>query len=350
MVRRKDGLYQEYITVKENGRSKRKYFYGKTKREVLKKLQDYKAAEEVGQRFEDVLDEWWADHERTLAYNTAKSYKPAVQRARDYFEGWYIKNVRPVNINDFLRKFIVENHAAQKTAQTQLLVINLIGKYAVARGYIDSNPARDVFVPRGLKHDRREIASDDDIKRIRYSTDCTFGMFAYWVLYTGLRRSELLALRWNDIDVNNRTIYIKRTMYCVSDSPKLKVPKTTAGFRQVPLMDALLKRLPKNSSGLIFPDDKTGGLMRETRFRFLWGKYCRESGVTCTPHQIRHAYATILYENKIGVIDAQKLLGHAQASTTQDIYTHIRNVHAEQVKETLLTADYEFAPPKKESV
>lgn len=152
MLKRKDGLYQEYITIKEGGRSKRKYFYGKTKREVLKKIQDYQEAEEVGRTFESVSDEWWDAHVKTLAHNTTKSYSPAVRRATGYFGAWYIREIKPVDINNFLLDFIEETHAAQKTASTQLTVINLICKYAVARGYINDNPARDLSVPRGLEH------------------------------------------------------------------------------------------------------------------------------------------------------------------------------------------------------
>lgn len=347
MLKRKDGLYQEYITIKEGGRSKRKYFYGRTKREVLKKIQDYREAEEVGRTFESVSDEWWDAHMKTLAHNTTKSYSPAVRRATGYFGAWYIREIKPVDINNFLLDFIEETHAAQKTASTQLTVINLICKYAVARGYINDNPARDLSVPRGLEHKKREIASDDDIKRIRYSTDCAggFGMFAYWVLYTGLRRGELLALRWDDVDMQNRVINVRRSVYYIGTQAKIKTPKTDAGTRPVPLMDALFAKIGKKGKGLVFPGDD-GKLMRNAHFENLWRKYCKESGVTCSPHQIRHAYTTMLYEEGIQVNDAQKILGHAQASTTQDIYTHIRQVRADKVKESLLSADYDLTPPK----
>ena len=74
-------------------------------------------------------------------------------------------------------------------------------------------------------------------------------------------------------------------------------------------------------------------------FKRLWYAYAKESGVTCNRHQIRHAYSTMLYENKIDIKDAQRLLGHAYASTTQDVYTHIRNKREESVNKALLAAD-----------
>ena len=87
--------------------------------------------------------------------------------------------------------------------------------------------------------------------------------------------------------------------------------------------------------------------MTDGVFGGKWATYAQESGVTCTPHPIRHAYATLLYEEEVGVKDAQKLLGHAQASTTQDIYTHIRDVQATKIKEKLRNADYSFETAKK---
>ena len=103
-------------------------------------------------------------------------------------------------------------------------------------------------------------------------------------------------------------------------------------------MDKLLEKI-EPGRGLIFPNDD-GGLLTEMQFQKLWAAYTGESGVSCTPHQIRHGYATMLFENGIEVKDAQELLGHAYASTTQDRYTHIRQTRKETVKKQLLAVDF----------
>ena len=337
MFKRKDGLWQEQMTVMDGGRKRQKYFYGRTKKEVLQKIRDFQEDQERGPLFETVADEWWDMHEPTLAYNTTKPYRPAIRRAKEHFGKTYIRQIKPTDVNRFLMDFVRDQHAAQKTAKTQLMVINLICKYATANGYIPLNPARDISVPRGLSHETRDIASDLDIQRIKERTDCTFGMFAYWILYTGLRRGELLALTWKDVDVKTRTITVNKSVYHINNVPMVKDPKSSAGTRTVPLMDKLLEKI-KPGRGLVFPGP-SGGHIKEMEFKRLWYAYAKESGVTCSPHQIRHAYATMLYEIDIEVKDAQQLLGHAYATTTQDIYTHIRNSRKETVKQRLLSVD-----------
>ena len=69
MVKRSDGRWQEVVTI--NG--KRKYFYGKNKSEVMAKIRAYKETASNAANFDVVADEWWEEHEPTLAYNTAKS-------------------------------------------------------------------------------------------------------------------------------------------------------------------------------------------------------------------------------------------------------------------------------------
>ena len=337
MFKRKDGLWQEQITVLDSGRKRQKYFYGRTKKEVLDKIRNYHEDQERGPLFETVADEWWEMHEPTLAYNTTKPYRPAIRRAKEHFGKTPIRHIKPTDINRFIQDFVQAQHAAQKTAKTQLMVINLICKYAVANGYILVNPARDISVPRGLAHEGRQIANDLDIQRIKNSTDCHFGMFAYWILYTGLRRGELLALTWNDVDIKRRTITVDKSVYHISNVPHLKQPKSAAGIRTVPLMDKLLEKITPGK-GLVFPGED-GGLMPEMEFKRRWYAYAKESGVTCNRHQIRHAYSTMLYENHIDIKDAQRLLGHAYASTTQDVYTHVRASREESVNLLLLKAD-----------
>lgn len=338
MLKRKDGLWQEQMTVMDGGRIRQKYFYGHSKKEVLEKINTYSVEEERGRLFGEVADEWWEMHEKTLTYGSQKPYKPALARAKEYFLKTPIRQIKSSDINRFLVKFIKENHAAQKTAKSQLMVLNLIMKYASANGYIQFNPARDISIPRGLPHEKREIASDEDIQRIKNSTDCTFGMFAYWVLFTGCRRGELLALTWEDVDIVDRTIQINKSVYFKNSTPVVKSPKTEAGERVIPLMNKLLDKIVPGH-GPIFQSD-CGKILTEKVFMRLWREYSKESGITCTPHQIRHAYATMLFENDIAVKDAQALLGHAYSTTTQDVYTHIREARKEEMKNRLLDVDF----------
>ena len=120
--------------------------------------------------------------------------------------------------------------------------------------------------------------------------------------------------------------------------PQVKEPKSAAGIRTVPHMDKLLEKI-KPGKGLVFPGP-SGGHIKEMEFKRLWYAYAKESGVSCSPHQIRHAYATMLFENDIEVKDAQQLLGHAYATTTQDIYTHIRQTRKEKLNQKLLSVDF----------
>lgn len=338
MTRRSNGTYQQQVTLIIDGVKVKKCFYGKTKREVTQRIAEFQTLQARGRLFRDVAEEWWREAERELAFNTTRSYKPAKERAVQRFGGTPIRQIKPSDINLFLREFIQDTNAADKTSRTQLLICNLIFRYAVSTGDIDTNPARDLTVPKGLKKEPRQMASADDIKRIKRFASCDFGLFAYMAMYTGLRHGELLALRWDDVDLQNRTISVNKSVYHVSNTPHLKAPKTEAGVRIVPIVNALLPHL-QGGSGYIFPDPKTGDLMTSAHFRSLWNRYTAESGVSCTPHQLRHTFATMLFEADIGDGDAQVFLGHAQISTTRDIYTHIREGRQKQIRERLYTVD-----------
>lgn len=288
---------------------------------------NYKEADSIGKLFQAVSDEWWSYHSENIEHNTIKQYKPALREINARFLNVPIKNIQSRDIDSFIRSIAIQGYA-QKTVKTRLLVLNLIFKYAVINQYVSANPCQYITVPKNLKKEKRELPSEAEIKTVKESYNLTFGLFAYLILYTGLRRGEALALTYDDIDYENKEIHVTKSVYYVGNVPYIKTPKTEAGYRDVVLLDCLAEKLSakqKNSlpnENLIFPD-QNGELIRNGHFTRLWDKYREESGLHITPHQLRHAYATILYEAGIDVKDAQELMGHTTIQVTRDIYTHI---------------------------
>lgn len=342
MVRRSDGRWQQSVTDTDAfGRRKTKYFYGKTKSELLQKIAAYNAeaaGRKRGVTFQTLADGWWEEAEPALAPNTTKGYKAAMRRAAGHFGTAYAQELRPVDMSRFIKTFCKETNAAEKTARNQLSVISLILSWGVDHGYLDTNVAREVSVPKGLPKRKVEMPSSEDIRRVKENTDLPFGMFAYWAMYTGLRHGELLALTWEDVNIEKRTITVNKSLYHVGGQ-KTKAPKTEAGTRVLPLLDRLAEKITPGT-GLIFPN-RHGEYMSSGTFTKKYDAYRRASGVTCTPHQLRHAFTTMLIEAGVEPTDAQGLLGHAQLSTTMDIYREIREIRQEKVRASVLAVDIE---------
>lgn len=316
MYRRPDGLYEKVI--KFNG--KRLYFRGKTEKEVERKILEYQQKSERGKPFSEVASDWFDEHEGTLAPNSLNNYRPAFRRAVEFFGDNPINDIKATDVNRFLLS--LPKSFAQKTLLTHLQIVNMIFKYAVVNGDIDTDPAEYVQIPRGRKKTRRRASSPDEIEIIKRNVDQPFGLYAYLLLCTGCRRGEALALQYRDIDLANSLIHITKSIYYTGNFPNVKPPKTESGNRDIILLDMLRNKLPAGKSDdFIFGGERP---MKLSEFKCAWKHYKEAAGLSdLTPHMVRHGYASILHEAGIDSKDAQELLGHANISTTMDIYTHI---------------------------
>jgi len=319
MKKRADGLYCKQIRI--NG--KQQSFYGKTQAEINKKILSFKEKVEKGRMFEEVADDWKEEHFKTIEYNTTKGYNPAIKRAKDYFINKNIKEIKPNDIKTFITSF-ARSGMAQKTVKNQLLILNLIFTYAVSNNEIEYNPVTSITVPKNLPKNKRELPSEEEITKVKNGINAIFGLFAFFCLNTGCRRGEALAIQYKDFDFANKRIRINKSVYHDNNQPRIKTPKTKAGTREILLIDKLIPLIAKRKKGddLLFPNEQ-GTLLTETQFQRQWELYQKETGVKITPHQLRHGYATMLFEAGIDVKDAQGYLGHASITTTHDIYTHI---------------------------
>ena len=333
---RKDGRY--LITVKDIPTGKRLYFYGKTQNEALEKLLNYKAKKEKldakGCEFVELSCLWWEETEETLGVQSRRGYRWAKERAEETFGDRFVKEITARDVTRYLQNFALNGYS-QKTIQKIRLVLNLIFKFGLESGMVDTNPVSSAKMPKGLEHKKVESATVEEENIIKETKNCW--LFPLFALSTGMRKGEILALQWKDINFENKTIKVYKSVGHNGNEPFLKTTKTKAGTRLVPLLRPLEERLielERNAEDYIFSDDGKK-LLTNRRYITLYDNYKKQTGIKCTAHQLRHSFATKVYEMGLDFKDIQSILGHKQISTTMDIYTDFRDKRVESIADKL---------------
>jgi integrase len=210
---------------------------------------------------------------------------------------------------------------------------------AVRSRWIPLNPASDVELPSAGSKDRP--AWDSSQVRRFLETVRADRLAPLWLLYatTGARRGELLALRWDDVDLDAGTISIRRAMTEVGGEIIEGEPKTRSGKRTIAIDPATVAALRTHhkaqvaerlaagprwqEKGLVFSAE-TGGWLMPNKVSSAFIAAVKRSGLpTLSLHGLRHSFATIaLVERKQPVTVVSSRLGHANVSITLDIYSH----------------------------
>lgn len=328
----------------------------KTKQALSQKLFLWKEKVDNGPTFEEVADAWEEFHERSVEGTTGAAYGPHLKRAKEYFSGYYIKDVTPDRIQSFIDYCASQGYAKDTVRRTKT-VLNMVFKYAIVQpgSKLLYNPCSAVTVPKGLSKTRREPPEDGQLKKVK--PDCEMGLFAYMIYYTGLRDGELLGLRWEDIDMKAKVIHVRRVATYEKNKAEIKErAKTAAGIRTIQMPDKLVAVLPEGREGFVFGGEEP---LTHTAFRKRWIAWCRQIGEVeeevythrgknghlytrtrykpkITPYQFRHEYATLLEEAGVSEFDAKEAMGHSSIVVTKDIYTHIKNrKHKSELAEKL---------------
>ena len=334
---RKDGRYQGSYTD-ETGRH---HIYDRDPEKLYYKLQSALTQKESKEpTFGDIAEEWEREHRESIEVRTWKNYEP---HYKDIVFKHGKKKIQDVSAMD-----IVNHLTTAKSKGYSATVVNsirsiyrMIFDYAVAHDHAQFNPVSSVRLPKGLTRGKRIAPTDSQIKTIFASIDSPFGLFPVFLLCTGLRKSEALALTWDDVDLTRREISVTKSIdYTVGASPKIKPPKTEAGIRVVPIIDILYNKLcqakDSSSSVYLFPaqdsnrSGKGGSMMTLRGYEGAWYKYCETAGLmengkpSITAHNLRHGTATLMFELGVDELTAQKILGHSRIEITREIYTELR--------------------------
>lgn len=317
MYKDKRGLWREYIVF----RGKRKYFSAKTKKDLMLKLAAFNINTHEAITFEEAAEAWKEENWEKLRFGSYRTYSPCLERTLQKFGNKDIDKIKPIEIQSWLKD--LGTQYAQKTVSNHKCIMKQICDFAIVNMGVDMwNPCDRVKLPQGLKKGTRNALSPQERQAILSTTKDDFQL-GFVILFTGARLGEALALQMKDVNFKDKTITISKSVGFHGNQPVLNPPKTAKGNRIVPLLPQLeerLKELKLPPEAYICSGDKP---LTKTSLYRRWESYCKRKKINIDRHTIRHEYASILYEAGIDPKEAQQLLGHAQISTTMDIYTHI---------------------------
>ena len=347
---RSDGRYMtSYI---ENG--KRKYLYDRDPESLYRRLNAPR--EDKPLLFREIALAWQNDAWEKLREGTIACYDSHFNRAIERFGDRVAAEIEPHEISTHLQ-ILKSQGLAASTIKKQRVVYKQIFQYAIMHQEygreLRYNPVANVKLPDGLpKAKKREAPEDETVRKIRENAHSAyFGMFALFLICTGFRRGEALAVRWKDIDFAAGTITCGSSISFRGSISKEAPPKTDQGYRTVPILPALSEALERPESAkatdYIFYGADPSKPMPKSTYDRRWLHYCTDLGFVTdepetraskqgktytvhhykpnlTAHELRHGYATMLFEADVDVFTAKTLLGHADIETTMAIYTHLR--------------------------
>ncbi len=239
-----------------------------------------------------------------------------------------INQITTKTVQDFL---CARKHLSYKYLNDMRVFLAQIMDSALRDGWISVNPAKDhrIFNPSQKQPVERQaltIASVKEILPFLWNLSRHDRLYLALVIFTGMRRGEVLGLRWEDISGDENLIHVKRNITYTNNQPFVGTPKTKSGFRTVPILDDLLIFLsPLELSGYIVfgADEETPMTLQAFRcMEYRIRKTIDLHGATA--HVFRHTMGTMLNDANADVKTIQSILGQSDYKTTMDRYVHPR--------------------------
>lgn len=357
--KRADGriAVQVYLGVVD-GKRKYKTVYGRTQKEADEKADELRAKLRKGMdvssrddTFSKWSERWIAAKSVEIGNSQLQSYTGYLKHLSGRIGNYPIAKINTCDIQLLISDLAAYNPntgkpSAKKTLTDIKNTAKQIFDFAIDNRVIDYNPCGAVKIPKNAPKDERRALTEEEQSWI-INTPHRMQTAAMVMLFSGLRRGELIPLRWSDIDLKNRTISVTKSVDLSTGRAEVKQgAKTAAGVRTVNIPQILVNYLKdvKRENLLVCPS-LSGKMYTATSWRTSWRSYLydldvlygktpqrkskydnRFSGITIdeiTPHMLRHTFCTMLYKSGVDVLTAKEQMGHSDIKTTLSIYTHL---------------------------
>lgn len=206
---------------------------------------------------------------------------------------------------------------------------------------ITDNPAEGCKLPKIEKKEMKVLLPEQIGAYLQEANRRGLLPAYYLELTSGLRRGELLALLWTDLDVENMTISVTKQVNRINGELKVSQPKTSNSIRTIPIpkqaVDLLILEHEKHPDNpYMFPSPKTETMYDPDSFRHTHEKILAAAGIEHIRfHDLRHTFATLSLQNGVDVKTLSNTLGHYSAGFTLDTYTHATQRMKREAAETI---------------
>ena len=214
---------------------------------------------------------------------------------------------------------------SKRTVNDFIAILRALFKYAIKQKYLNSNPAMGIAkIPLSEEHNA-PFYSDEELDIIFKNIDPKWTDFFEFLLYTGLRKGELINLKWENIDLQpgNERIHIR-----ASDDWETK----TGRHRTLPLhqkaIDVVL-RSQSSKEGYLFTSNTGEIIYHNTPYRVLKSVLIKH-GIKGDVHKFRHTFASRLVMAGASLFDVKELLGHTDIQSTM-VYAHLSQGHMRKI-------------------
>ena len=366
ITQRADGRWQAAVLIgyDEKGKPRRKYFYDMDRGEVAKKMNQALNQVYSGTfldpskiTLEEWLEAWLKGRKPFLAESSYMKHETMIRRhIIPELGGAKLKNITTRGIQTLLNDKLDKGRVKKKESDPESglspesvraihRTINAALNQAVKEKKIAHNPAEHVELPKLEPREMRTFTNEELEKFFQAAQDSYYFAAFYLDLATGLRRGELLGLRWKDLDLERGTVSVWQQLVKSNEQPRLKLKaltKTPKSKRTIAIDADTVQVLKDHLANQT--EIKTTLLANDIDYLDHGLVFCMEDGRPIDPdnfyrrfnsllkkagipkgrvHDLRHTWATLALEEGVNIKAVQETLGHATIKMTGDIYGHV---------------------------
>ncbi len=340
---RQDGRWEGYLS----GGGRRQFFLGHTHAEVKAKMDIGRKAKLDGvpirferKRFSDFVDDWLTSVRSSLKPRTWTRYEQLIRvHAKPAIGKLQVDKITPQHVQRLYAEML-EDGSAEATVLQLHAVLHKAFKQAVRWDLVRRNVLDAVVRPKRPRQEMRTFSPEQARQFLEAIHGERYEALFVLALTTAMRQGELLALRWDDIDLENGVVHLQRSVQRTNEGFHVTDPKTRGSRRQVELssmatsaleahrVNQTAERLLTGSAwkdeGLVF-SSRTGGyvdashLLRHCFYPLLE----RSSLPHIRFHDLRHTAATLMMVQGIHPKVVSEMLGHSTIAITLDLYSHV---------------------------